>query len=288
MRALIIGAGVAGPVTAMALQRAGFDASVVEAHPRTDADVGSYFTVSPNGLDALAAIDALPVAQAIGFPHRRSVMRNGAGGILGEMTLGAPLADGTPALTMKRTRLARGLADEAERRGSGSPTVGGSSMRRGSGDGRRRQVRRRLDRDGRPPHRRGRRAFRRPAADRSRRAARSLRRAHELRRHHARGFRGRTGSRAETWQFVFGRHAFFGAQRAPNGDVIWFVNAPRPEIVQRGAGRDVVDGVAGDVGGAVRRRPLARRRAHPRGPSRACRRTTRTTSATCRSGIATG
>ena len=34
----------------------------------------------------------------------------------------------------------------------------------------------------------------------------------------------------ETWQFVFGRRAFFGAQRAPNGDVVWFVNAPRGPI----------------------------------------------------------
>jgi 2-polyprenyl-6-methoxyphenol hydroxylase-like FAD-dependent oxidoreductase len=35
---------------------------------------------------------------------------------------------------------------------------------------------------------------------------------------------------SETWQFVFGRRAFFGAQRAPTGDVVWFVNAPRDAI----------------------------------------------------------
>ena len=34
----------------------------------------------------------------------------------------------------------------------------------------------------------------------------------------------------ETWQFVFGRRAFFGAHRTPTGDVVWFVNAPRDEI----------------------------------------------------------
>ena len=54
MRALIVGAGVAGPVTAMALQQAGIEAVVVEAHAAGRGDVGSYFTVSPNGLDALA------------------------------------------------------------------------------------------------------------------------------------------------------------------------------------------------------------------------------------------
>ena len=51
MRALIIGAGIAGPVAAMALQRVGIDAVIVEAHARTDADIGSYMTVTANGLD---------------------------------------------------------------------------------------------------------------------------------------------------------------------------------------------------------------------------------------------
>ncbi len=79
MRALIIGAGVAGPVTAMALQQADVDATVVEAYPRGDGEVGSYFTISPNGLDALASVAALPLVVAGGSPTRRNVMRNAAG-----------------------------------------------------------------------------------------------------------------------------------------------------------------------------------------------------------------
>src|SRR4029079_9041708 len=55
MRALIVGAGIAGPVTAMALQQVGIEPVIVEAHARGDAEVGSYLTVTPNGLDALAA-----------------------------------------------------------------------------------------------------------------------------------------------------------------------------------------------------------------------------------------
>jgi 2-polyprenyl-6-methoxyphenol hydroxylase-like FAD-dependent oxidoreductase len=39
-----------------------------------------------------------------------------------------------------------------------------------------------------------------------------------------------SGIEPETWQFGFGRRAFFGAHRLPGGDVVWFVNAPRPEI----------------------------------------------------------
>jgi 2-polyprenyl-6-methoxyphenol hydroxylase-like FAD-dependent oxidoreductase len=57
-KALIIGGGVAGPVTAMALQRAGIDAVVYEAYPRTTEEVGSYLGLAANGLDALRAIDA--------------------------------------------------------------------------------------------------------------------------------------------------------------------------------------------------------------------------------------
>ena len=42
IKALIVGGGVAGPVAAMALRRAGFDAIVYEAHAQTSKDVGSY------------------------------------------------------------------------------------------------------------------------------------------------------------------------------------------------------------------------------------------------------
>jgi 2-polyprenyl-6-methoxyphenol hydroxylase-like FAD-dependent oxidoreductase len=230
MRALVIGAGVAGPVTAMAFQKAGIDAVVVEAHPRDDGDTGSYFTVSPNGLDALTAIDALAVATAEGFPTRRNVMRNSAGAVLGDLPLGSPLADGTPALTMKRSRLAVGLADEARRRGiridHGRRLVGvaqdgdgivasfedGSTERADlivGADGVHSVLRRIID----------------PAAPAGRYVGLT-------------NFGGITSAgrvpgvalEPETWQFTFGRRAFFGAHQAPNGDIVWFVNAPRDEI----------------------------------------------------------
>ncbi len=35
---------------------------------------------------------------------------------------------------------------------------------------------------------------------------------------------------AESWSFVFGRRCFFGAHPTPDGDVVWFVNVPEPEI----------------------------------------------------------
>ena len=79
MKALVIGAGVCGPVTAMALQRAGIDPVVYDAHRPTTDDVGSYLTVATNGLDALSAIDADGPVRKAGFadlPHG-DVQRHG-------------------------------------------------------------------------------------------------------------------------------------------------------------------------------------------------------------------
>jgi len=230
MRALIIGAGVAGPITAMALQRAGIESLVAEAHPRSDGGAGSYFTVSPNGLDALEAVDALRIAVAEGFPTRRNVMRNARGAVLGDLPLGTPLADGTPALTMKRSRLAANLVEEAERRGipfrfgrrltaveSGATGII-ATFEDGStesadlligADGVHSAVRRIVD----------------PSAPAGRYVGLT-------------NFGGITDAGAvpgltlepETWQFTFGRQAFFGAHATPGGDIVWFVNAPRDEI----------------------------------------------------------
>src|SRR5580692_10760850 len=55
--ALVIGGGIAGPVTAMALKKAGFDATVYEAHPERTDGAGGGFTLAPNGLAALDALD---------------------------------------------------------------------------------------------------------------------------------------------------------------------------------------------------------------------------------------
>jgi 2-polyprenyl-6-methoxyphenol hydroxylase-like FAD-dependent oxidoreductase len=36
----------------------------------------------------------------------------------------------------------------------------------------------------------------------------------------------------EAWHFTFGSQAFFGAHPTPDGDVVWFVNVPEPEITR--------------------------------------------------------
>lgn len=51
--ALVIGGGIAGPVAALALQKAGIDAVIYEAYPSRAYDAGGGLTLAPNGLDAL-------------------------------------------------------------------------------------------------------------------------------------------------------------------------------------------------------------------------------------------
>jgi 2-polyprenyl-6-methoxyphenol hydroxylase-like FAD-dependent oxidoreductase len=54
--ATIIGGGIAGPIAAVALRRAGIDATVYEAYPDTADGIGAVLSIAPNGIDALHAI----------------------------------------------------------------------------------------------------------------------------------------------------------------------------------------------------------------------------------------
>ena len=117
-KALIIGGGIAGPVTAMALQRAGIDSVVYEAYDTSAAfDAGAFLTVAVNGLDALRSLDAHEPVLAAGFPTRSIEFFSGTGKRLGEVPIGGTLADGTVTHTIKRADLYRVLHDEAIRRG---------------------------------------------------------------------------------------------------------------------------------------------------------------------------
>ncbi len=229
MRVVIVGGGVAGPALGLALHRAGIESVLLERRSEADPDAGSYLTVSTNGLDALNVIGAYHLAEEVGFRSRLNTMYGATGHALGEIPLGRPLDDGTVALTMKRSRLAVVLAEEAQRRGvdvrrgarvvsvagggggvtatlEDGTTIGGDVLV--GADGVHSLVRRSID----------------PDAPRGRYVGltnfggitRSTQLAKEL--------------APETWHFVFGSRAFFGAHPTPEGDVVWFVNVPRGEI----------------------------------------------------------
>jgi FAD-dependent urate hydroxylase len=116
-KALIIGAGVAGPVAAMALQRAGVDPIVYDARGQSDTDGGSYLTVATNGLDALQAIEAHAPVLAASFPTPRAVLRTGAGKLLGVVPIGSTRGEHACSRTIRRAHLHCALREEALRRG---------------------------------------------------------------------------------------------------------------------------------------------------------------------------
>ncbi|MFJ8960882.1 FAD-dependent oxidoreductase [Lentzea sp. NPDC102401] len=83
MKALVIGGGIAGPVTALALQKAGIDAVVFEAYDTTADGVGGMLTVAPNGL---AALKIAGLGSDFGDPLRHMVMADAQGRTLGRIT----------------------------------------------------------------------------------------------------------------------------------------------------------------------------------------------------------
>jgi 2-polyprenyl-6-methoxyphenol hydroxylase-like FAD-dependent oxidoreductase len=75
--ALVIGGGIAGPVAAIALRKAGIAASVYEAYPRPSEGIGGALALEPNGLAALGVIGAAEAVRSVATPITRSVLALG-------------------------------------------------------------------------------------------------------------------------------------------------------------------------------------------------------------------
>ncbi|MEU7000250.1 FAD-dependent monooxygenase [Nonomuraea sp. NPDC046570] len=113
MKALIIGCGIGGPTTAMALQRVGIDAEIFEAYGAAADGVGSFLNIASNGLDGLRVLGAHREVMAEGVPTPEMVMWSGNGKRLGAVPNGLPLADGTVSHTILRADLYRVIRDTA-------------------------------------------------------------------------------------------------------------------------------------------------------------------------------
>lgn len=222
--ALVIGAGVAGPVAAMALQEAGVEPTVHEAHAGTADDIGAFLTLQVNGMDALRAVGADEAVRRLGFPTPTMRFRSGTGKLLGEVSMGDPRPDGTVGTTMRRSDLYRALCDEAQRRGiavehgrrlvDARPVPGGVRAEFSDGssatadilvgaDGIRSRVRQIVDPAATPPRYV-------PVLNIGGYAPAQ-----------------RTDARPGEYEMIFGRRAFFGYAVAPDGQIWWFANPRR-------------------------------------------------------------
>ncbi|SCL38659.1 2-polyprenyl-6-methoxyphenol hydroxylase [Micromonospora rhizosphaerae] len=106
--AIVIGGGIAGPVTALALRRAGIAATVYEAYPSTADGIGGSLALAPNGVAALRAVDADKAVTAIATPIPRTAMA------VGRKRIDLPGLVGVPPLQLvHRGALHRALHDRA-------------------------------------------------------------------------------------------------------------------------------------------------------------------------------
>jgi FAD-dependent urate hydroxylase len=211
---LIIGAGIAGTVAAMALERADIKSIVYEAGGPETGDAGPYVTVAPNGLDALAAIGVDGLVTAGGFLTHTTALFSASGRQVGAIRAGRD------SVTIRRGRLLRLLQEAAGHRGIrfefGKRLAGAAIAQRGveawfrdkthttgemlvGCDGAHSLVRRIIDR-----------------------ISPELRDLNQL------NFCGHTplinAGIPGQWQLIFGRHAFFGYAVDPSGGTAWFAN----------------------------------------------------------------
>ena len=227
--ALVIGGGIAGPVAAMALQKAGIDAVVYEAFPSRADGAGGGLTLAPNGLDALDVIGVGDLVRPVGTPTTGIVMQDWKGKRLGEF--GNP--PGVPPMQFfYRSDLYRVLYQEARRRGiriehgkrlvSAAETADDVTARFDDGteatgdiligaDGIRSTVRTLIDAGAPDPSYAGLISF------------------------GARVANPGLPSTEGKMLMSFGKHAFFGYQVFDETSAIWFVNLPHAEPLSAAA-----------------------------------------------------
>jgi 2-polyprenyl-6-methoxyphenol hydroxylase-like FAD-dependent oxidoreductase len=111
-KALIIGAGIAGPVTTIFLKQAGIDAEVYEAWPYSSG-IGGGLQIAPNGMHVLAELGLAAEMIRRGSIAESFDFYSQAGRRLGSINRNMQARFGQPAVNMCRASLNEVLVDKA-------------------------------------------------------------------------------------------------------------------------------------------------------------------------------
>lgn len=110
--AIIIGGGIAGPVAALALRRAGIAATVYEAYPSISDGIGGTLALAPNGVAALRIVGADRAVTDTATPIHRTAL------VIGGRRVDLPaLADAPPLRVVHRNAVHRALHQRAAAEG---------------------------------------------------------------------------------------------------------------------------------------------------------------------------
>jgi 2-polyprenyl-6-methoxyphenol hydroxylase-like FAD-dependent oxidoreductase len=115
--AVVIGGGIAGLASAIALGKAGIDAQVFESRGAAQSDGGLFLTVGVNGLHALRTLGIEP-RELGGFDTPKMALFLGDGTRLCEFGTAPPRTDGLVAQTVLRADLHRALHRAATAQGA--------------------------------------------------------------------------------------------------------------------------------------------------------------------------
>jgi 2-polyprenyl-6-methoxyphenol hydroxylase-like FAD-dependent oxidoreductase len=111
-KALIIGAGIAGPAAAILLKRAGFEAELFEAWPYSTG-IGGGLQIAPNGMRVLAQLGIADEMIAAGSISESFDFCSQSGRKIGSINRNMTQRFGWPAVNMRRSALLEAIVNKA-------------------------------------------------------------------------------------------------------------------------------------------------------------------------------